>query len=167
MSKRIFSVLCFVMVNILHINAGEPSIKISLGIHDNKSREFANKADLLLAFEMKNTGSSVIPVATLPFKGSICILRRGEKNFESKYLENWQPKDPELSPGTTSESPAYGDLFTFFPSIKDGTYLVWWTLEDSKMTVHFKSNVVLLTVDNGKLVRFRIMPRQATGPGTE
>ncbi len=130
------------------LHADESSIKISLGIRDSKILAHTNLT-YPLAFRIQNTGTTVINEDKIPilfFTGVIHILPKDGQEEQAAFQKVWRTTVRDLQPGTTFESPVYGDLVSFFPWAKDGVYQVWWTLGV------FKSNVLRFTVTNGKVV---------------
>ncbi len=131
------------------LHGDELSIKISLGIRDSKLVTTTNVA-YPLAFRIENIGKAVVKEDQIPglfLKGVIHILPKDGKEQHTEFQKMWRTRVYDLQPGATFESPVVGDIFTFFPSTKDGDYWVWWTLG------YFKSNVLSFTVTNGKVLR--------------
>jgi hypothetical protein len=149
MIKHIFIAFCLAIIAGASLHAGEPSIKIKLGIRESKFGALTNVA-YPLAFRIENTGKEAIKEHQIPvlfFKGVIHVLPKDGKEQQTDVQKTWRTMVHDLQPGATFESPVVGNILTFFPSAKDGDYQVWWTLQD------FKSNVLRFTVTNGKVVR--------------
>ena len=147
MITRIFITLCLAMMASVPLHADDLSIKISLGIRDTKVLSFTNLT-YPLAFRIEDTGKAVIKADQIPglfFKGVIHVLPKDGKEQQADVQKAWRTMIRDLQPGATFESPVYADLLTFFPSAKDGVYVVWWTLGDCK------SNVLHFTVTKGKV----------------
>ncbi len=151
MIKHLFISFCLLTMASMSLYADEPSVKISLGIRDAKYLQITNVA-LPLAFRIENTGKTAIKsdhIADIFAKGRVHILPSDGKEQHNVIGSRWVlayglvPND--LQPGETSECSIDGDVFTFFPSTKDGVYEVWWTLGDSK------SNILHFTVVGRKL----------------
>ena len=129
------------------LHADEPSVKISLGIRDTKLLMITN-VTYPLAFRIENTGRTVIKGGDIPDlfrKGIIHILPKDGQELKQMVdvFGLWFSAVYDLQSGATFEHPVVGNLLTFSPSIKDGAYQVWWTLDD------FKSNVLHFTVTDG------------------
>ena len=131
------------------LQAGELSIKIGLAIRDVKLLRITNVA-YPLAFRIENTGKPVIKEDQIPglfFSGVIHLLPKDGKEQQTNFQRTWASRIYDLKPGAAFESPVVGDILTFFPSINNGDYQVWWTLGD------LKSHVLRFTVTNGRVLR--------------
>jgi len=148
MIKRLVILLCLLTVASAALHADEASIKISLGIRDAKLLSVTNVPPYPLAFRIENVGKTVIDKHQIPvlfFKGRIHVLPKDGKEQQKDLGKFWMSFVHDLQPGATFDHPVVGSLLTFFHSLKDGVYQVWWTLDD------FKSNVLHFTVTDGKL----------------
>ncbi|MEY2407557.1 MAG: hypothetical protein QOF48_227 [Verrucomicrobiota bacterium] len=149
MIKHMFIASWFAVMACAALHAGEPSIKIALGIREGKWGALTNVA-YPLAFRIENTGKELIKEHQIPalfFKGVIHVLPKDGKEQQTDVQKMWRTVVHDLQPGATLESPVVGNIVTFFPSAKDGDYQVWWTLAD------LKSNVLRFTVTKGKVIR--------------
>ena len=147
MIKRLFIVLWLITTALASLHAADLSIKISLGVRDAKLLTITNVA-YPLAFRIENVGKTVIDKHQIPdlfFKGIIHVLPKDGKEQQTDLGKFWWSVVYDLQPRATFEHPVVGSLLTFFPSMKDGVYQVWWTLDD------FKSNILHFTVTDGKL----------------
>jgi hypothetical protein len=149
MIKHLFMASWFAVIASAWLYAGELSIKIKLGIRESKFGAFTSVA-YPLAFQIENTGKGVIKEDQIPalfFKGILHVLPKDGKEQQKDVQKMWRTMVHDLQPGETFESPVVGNLLSFFPSLSDGIYEVWWTHGQ------LKSNVLSFTVTNGKLSR--------------
>ena len=154
-SARLIVALCLLLVRATVLSADDLPIfiedlplRISLGIRDSTYVAAAQRVGFPLAFRAENSGTITIPkerVAEIFAEGVIHVLPKNEAEQRTKVQKMWRTMIYDLKPGKTFESPNYGDLLAFFPSLPDGDYQVWWTLDK------LKSNVLRFTVTNGKV----------------
>jgi hypothetical protein len=147
--KKFILVLFCLILNSAMVHADELSIKITLGIRENNQFiPITNRLEYPLAFQIENTGKTVITKDRIPdlfFNGILHIMPKDGQSQQCKVQRTWRTGVRDLKPGDSFVSSVYGDLLTFFPSTKDGDYQVWWTEGD------LKSNVLRFTVTDGKL----------------
>ncbi len=151
--KRIITLLFITFASLVlgqvSLHADESPIKISLGIREAKLPAITNVA-FPLAFRIENTGKTTIKEDQIPalfFAGILHVLPKEGKEEQTKFQRIWRTAARDLQPGATVESPVVGNFLSFFPSLKDGVYQVWWTHGD------LKSNVLNFTVTKGKVFR--------------
>ena len=128
------------------LHADDMSIKISLGIRDDAKELIITNYPL--AFRIENVGKTVIDKHLIPDlfrKGIIHVLPKDGKEMQKVISIFWFSTVVDVKPGETFEHPVVGNFLTFFPSLDDAEYQVWWTLDD------FKSNVLSFTLKNGML----------------
>jgi hypothetical protein len=131
------------------LQAVDSSIKISLGIREIKLPGVTNLA-FPLAFRIENAGQATITREQIPaafFKGILHVSPKDGNEQRTSFQKMWRTMSFDLQPGATFESPVVGNLLSFFPSLEDGFYKVWWTLGDSK------SNDLSFSVAKGKVVK--------------
>ena len=133
------------------VRADEPTLRISLGIRDTKLLTITN-VSYPLAFRIENIGKTAIKGGSIRdiYKDAVVHLlpkdgREQKYEFKSDGFQGYGLVPNDLQPGETYEHGYVGSIRTFFPSIGEGDYRVWWTLGDSK------SNVLHFIVTNGKL----------------
>ena len=151
--KRIITLLFITFASLVpglvSLHADESPIKISLGIREVKLPAITNVA-FPLAFRIENTGKTTIKEDQIPalfFAGILHVLPKEGKQEQTKFQRIWRTGVRDLQPGATVESPVVGNFLSFFPSLKDGVYQVWWTHGD------LKSNVLNFTVTKGRIFR--------------
>jgi hypothetical protein len=155
MKKRIFITLCLLTSAFVSVRADEPSIKIGLGIRDNRyfTLQDITNVPCPLAFRIQNTGNAVISIGQaddLFPSGCLHVLSKDGKREDDDckrfdFSERYGLVQPDVQPGGTFENKVIVNLLTVFPLIKDGDYQVWWTVRD------LKSNVLQFRVTDGKL----------------
>ena len=141
--------LCLLTASVPSLFAAEPAIKISLGIRDNTHVPAAERIAFPLAFRVRNVGKTKIGMDRIPdlfFAGVFHALPKTGKEQQTAVADYWRTATYDLPPGKTFDSPNYGNLLDYFPSLEDGDYTVWWTRRK------LKSNVLLFTVAGGKLL---------------
>jgi len=152
MIKRLFILLWLVTMASVSLHAGEPSLKISLGIRDAKLLTITNVA-FPLAFRIENAGKTAInggSIRGIYHNAVVNLLAKSglerHYDFASDGLQGYGLVPNDLQPGQSYVHGYVGNIITLFPSAKDGDYQVWWTLGD------LKSNILCFTVTNGKVL---------------
>jgi hypothetical protein len=128
-----------------------PSIEISLGLRSVTGIEFRGSREFKypLAFRVKNVGQTALSGREIPqllFDAVLHARSADGVDRTNAFRQFWMGFAPQdLAPGEMYEDWINGDLLTYFSSVSNGVYEVWWTLRD------LKSNSLRFEVAKGEM----------------
>jgi hypothetical protein len=128
-----------------------PSIEISLGLRSVTGIEFRGSREFKypLAFRVKNIGQTALRGRDIPqlLFGAVLHARSADGvDRTNAFRQFWMGLVPQdLAPGEMYEDWINGDLLTYFSSVSNGVYEIWWTLRD------LKSNSLRFEVAKGEI----------------